>query len=536
MDTVGEWAPIDSITPWERNPRTNDHAVQAVADSIQRFGWGNPILVRRADRVVIGGHTRLKAARLLGMDKVPVRLMDLDPAQAAALALADNKLGELADWDDEGLRDVIAELEADGIDLEGLGWSDEELSSLLAEPEPAPEPAEHTSDDDQTPAEAPAITQPGDVVTIGRHTLHCLDCIELLRSLPDNSIDAIVTDPPYGIGFMGKGWDSAVPGDVWAAECLRVLKPGGHIIAFAATRTVHRLAVNLEDAGFEIRDQICWLQWQGFPKSLDVSKAIDDRLGMDRKVVGEKVTGRARGGDNWRNGAAGGQETVNVTAPASPEAQRWDGWGTALKPAQEPAVLARKPLDGTVAANVLEHGTGGLNIDGCRYAYGDVSWPGPQEKPDDTASSWSSGNPGVRYGKLDYNAGGTWTGSTDGRWPANIYHCPKPSRGEREEGTEALPEQATPGANGNAYMGVDSAGKSPLTSRNIHPTVKPVRLMRWLVRLVTPPGGTVLETFGGSGTTLVAVEREGFTCIAAELEPRYCDIIRARLTYAVEGS
>ena len=535
MDTVGEWAPIDSITAWDKNPRNNDHAVQQIADSITRFGWGNPILVRRADRMVIAGHTRLKAARLLGMDKVPVRLMDLDPAQAAALALADNKLGELADWDDAGLREVLAELEADGLDLEGLGWSDEELSSLLAEPEPAPEPAEHTSDDDQTPAEAPAITQPGDVVTIGRHTLHCLDCIELLRSLPDNSIDAIVTDPPYGIGFMGKGWDSAVPGDVWAAECLRVLKPGGHIIAFAATRTVHRLAVNLEDAGFEIRDQICWLQWQGFPKSLDVSKAIDDRLGMDREVVGEKVTGRARGGDNWRNGAAGGQETVNVTAPASPEAQRWNGWGTALKPAQEPAVLARKPLDGTVAANVLEHGTGGLNIDGCRYGDGDTAWPGP------SAEAWSPTTSGRAVNtSLGSNDGEISSPHSGGRWPANIYHCPKPSRGEREEGTESL-------AGGNAAVEYHGAGTKALSSPragagrtagalgNHHPTVKPVRLMRWLVRLVTPPGGTVLETFGGSGTTLVAVEREGFTCIAAELEPRYCDIIRARLTYAVEG-
>ena len=203
------------------------------------------------------------------------------------------------------------------------------------------------------------------------HTLHLGDCLDVLRTMPDCSVDAVVTDPPYGLAFMGKRWDYDVPSvDVWA-ECLRVLKPGGHLLAFAGTRTQHRMACRIEDAGFEIRDMIAWVYGSGFPKSLDVSKAIDKAAGAEREVVGSKLgrPGMAKDGSNQRQWAAEallGEKrllSTDITAPSTPEAQQWSGWGTALKPALEPITMARKPLAGTVAANVLEHGTGALNVE-----------------------------------------------------------------------------------------------------------------------------------------------------------------------------
>jgi site-specific DNA-methyltransferase (adenine-specific) len=544
MKAAATWEDISSLTPWDKNPRHNAEAVEQVRKSIERFGFSSPIIARQQDRVIIAGHTRHQAALKMGLDKVPVRFLDLDPAQARALALADNRLGEVAEWDDGMLSEVLAELEAESVDLDGLGWSDEELAALLEAPgdDSAPASEPDTSSDDTIPDETPAITQPGDVITIGRHTLHCTDCVGFLKTLDDNSIDAIVTDPPYGIGFMGKGWDSAVPGDVYAAECLRVLKPGGHIIAFAATRTIHRMTVNLEDAGFEIRDQISWLQWQGFPKSHNVSKGVDAKLGRsgDRAVVGRQKGAQAESTGrygSWGNDDGSGVSEFDVTAPASPEAKQWSGWGTALKPAQEPAVLARKPLEGTVAENVLKWGVGAVNIDGCRYSYGDLSWPGPQDGENPPQPMTVS--PRGLYQGLAGKTGKVFqcTPSDIGRWPANIFACPKPARSEREAGTTPAGNAAVE-HHGEGTKALNSpragAGRTAGLLGNHHPTVKPVRLMRWLVRLVTPPGATVLETFGGSGTTLIAAEREGVTCIATELEPKYCDIIRARLTHAVE--
>jgi len=534
-EPAAEWLEVGDLTPWADNPRVNDHAVGQVAKSIERFGFAAPIVARRdGDGLeVVAGHTRLKAARQLGLDRVPVRVLDLDPADARLLALADNRLGELADWSDD-LGDLMQRLDDEGLDLEGLGWSDEELAALLApeaiEAEPEPEP-----DLDGTPDEVPAVTQPGDVVELGRHVLHCGDCLEVMRAMPDNSIDSVVTDPPYGIGFMGKNWDCSVPGEDFAREALRVLKPGGHLIAFAATRTVHRLAVAVEDAGFELRDQIAWVQWQGFPKSHNVSIAIDAMHGAEREVIGrQKLTGTARRGVDGsshgaaRTNAADHKErlptTINLTAPATEDAQKWEGWGTALKPAYEPAILARKPLEGTVAANVLKWGTGAINVDGCRIAYGDPAWPGPGDRPPAVTQGATDriygGGAGLRHEPTSFDV------SDLGRWPANLYHCPKPSRGEREAGCEDLPTTG-----GGAYeFGQDGSldGRAQPMVKNAHPTVKPSRIMRWLVRMVTPPGATVLEPFAGSGTTLLAAQVEGAKCIAIESEPAYCDIIRAR--------
>lgn len=487
-ESAAKWLSVESLAPWSENPRINDHAVSEVAASIKRFGFGAPIVARKADLMVIAGHTRLKAAKLLGLESVPVRLLDLDPVDSKLLALADNKLNERSEWNDDQLAKIMRDIDPDS--LAGLGWTDEELqaileSSLLAEPEA---PNEEEPEPDFAIPEEPT-TQPGDVIKLGRHTLHCGDCIEVMKGLDDNSIDAICTDPPYGIGFMGKDWDCAVPGDAFAEQALRVLKPGGHIIAFAATRTVHRLTAALEDAGFEIRDQIAWCQWQGFPKSLDVSKAIDKHFGA---------------------------ENSESNAQTTPEAIYWNGYGTALKPAYEPAVLARKPLDGTVANNVLKHETGGLNIDGCRIAYGDTAWPGPQEG----AGGWGEKS----------SAGFAWS-ADDGapnlkpsRFPANLYHCPKPSRCEREAGCDELSKTL-------ASSPAGPGGWKEKKVQNHHPTVKPLKLMEWLARLILPPsGGFILEPFCGSGTTLAAVERisEEHKCIAIEMEPKYCDIIKAR--------
>jgi site-specific DNA-methyltransferase (adenine-specific) len=251
-----------------------------------------------------------------------------------------------------------------------------------------------------------------------RYELHHGDCLDVLKTLSDCSVDAIVTDPPYGLSFMGKRWDYDVPSvDIWV-ECLRVLKPGGHLLAFAGTRTQHRMAVRIEDAGFEIRDVIAWVYGSGFPKSLDVSKAIDKAAGAEREVVG-----RAIRPDGTTRETVGGRESTPfvasavdgdafITAPATEAAKQWAGWGTALKPALEPITLARKPLIGTVAANVLEHGTGGLNIDGCRVEGGKRS-PGyadPGSVGPSAERSIYNSHDGIRRN----------CDETQGRFPANL--------------------------------------------------------------------------------------------------------------------
>jgi len=365
--------------------------------------------------------------------------------------------------------------------------------------------------------------------------LYTGDCIATMREkIPDNSIHAIVCDPPYGIGFMGRNWDVSVPGEEWARECLRVLLPGGHLVAFAATRTVHRLGVAVEDAGFEMRDMVAHQNYQGFPKSLDVSKAIDAMHGAERKVVGRGESWNRpviKAGDSARMNTSPG--SYDLTEPATEDAKKWNGFGTALKPAFEPALLARKPLIGTVAANVLKHGTGALNIDGCRYAYGDPAWPGPQEGD----GGWGGGGSKMHEGGLS-KAGGDARPAL-GRWPANIYVCPKPSRAERERGCERLPggnsaidhHGAGTKALNNPHAG---AGRTADRVKNYHPTVKPIGVMQWLCRLVGgQKGSVILDPFMGSGTTGIAAISEGFQFIGIEQSAEYMDICEARIIDAV---
>jgi len=406
------------------------------------------------------------------------------------------------------------------------------------------------------------------------------NCLETLKTLTDNSVDSIVTDPPYELGFMGKTWDAsgiAYNQDLWA-ECLRVLKPGGHLLAFSGSRTYHRMTVAIEDAGFEIRDQIMWLYGSGFPKSLDVSKAIDKAAGLlEHEASAFTVAGRT--GKNLPNPVTKGYEPPK---PQSPEAQQWQGWGTALKPAHEPICVARKPLTGTVASNVLEWGTGALNIDGSRVGTTVETWLASRSyggDPSETAFTKTSGEV-VRAQQ---------TGpAPEGRWPANVIHdgseevlagfprqagasgkasgptlteeststsrglfggvedtpfygdsgsaarffyCAKASKSERNAGLEGMPKLPGPDTLDSGRR-EKSGNRSSSARQNFHPTVKPLALMRYLIKLVTPPNGTVLDPFLGSGSTAVACVLEGFDWVGCEMTEDYWPIIEARVEWA----
>ena len=339
---------------------------------------------------------------------------------------------------------------------------------------------------------------------------------------------------------MSKRWDNDVPRDDWSAECFRILKPGGHLIAFSATRTFHRLGTVIENAGFEVRDTINWLYFSGLPKSTNVSLLIDKAAGHDNRGRAIPTASTHQASDIDRVNKL----TSNPVGPYEPktdDAKRFDGYGTALKPSFEPAILARKPLsEKNIAANVLKWGTGGLNIDACRFGYGDPCWVGPQDDP--KGRSVGGYTDSAIYGTAKELLRNTQS-HKKGRWPANIYQCQKVSRSEREEGCEELPSKTPPAVehHGKGSIGLNSpragAGRTASEVKNIHPTVKPIKLMRWLARLVMPPGedAVLLDTFAGSGSTLVAAEKEGFNSIGVEMNPEYVDIIRARLSHACKG-
>ncbi len=405
----------------------------------------------------------------------------------------------------------------------------------------------------------------------GDVTVYHGDCLDVLRGLPDASVDAVVTDPPYELLFMSRAWDGsgiAYNVDMWR-QCLRVLRPGGHLLAFGGTRTYHRMACAIEDAGFEIRDSIHWTYGSGFPKSLDVSKAIDKAAGATREVVAEVFRGNRAGTSAGIMGESV-PRTDTITAPATDAARQWDGWGTALKPSHEPIVVARKPLVGTVAGNVLAHGTGAINVDGCRVGTTVETWPKSRSYPFGGDATYGSTNAPTEA-----------TGDAPaGRWPANtiLTHAPDcdPDGGceagcpcaemdaqsgvsrdgvaVRRNGSDATPNPSSwdkpripqpdmgYGGEGGAsrffpafyYTAKASSAERPRGDGVAHPTVKPLDLMRWLVRLVTPPGGVVLEPFAGSGTTAEACVVEGFRCIAIEREADYLPLIEARLSKPIE--
>ena len=395
------------------------------------------------------------------------------------------------------------------------------------------------------------------------------DCIVQMQKMIDEGIqvDSVVTDPPYELGFMGKSWDStgiAFQKETWELT-FQLLKPGGHLLAFAGSRTYHRIAVAIEDAGFEIRDQIMWLYGSGFPKSLNVSKAIDSKkltgksnsvslsaseknrpvVGKVKRVVssdrvasdGEGEHGVPANMERFHNYE---QKDIPVTGPSTEEAKQWEGWGTALKPAHEPVVMARKPVEGTVAENVLKHGTGGINIDECRIGTEKV---GARKSNSDGITRRN-----LKFGMKEFEGN-----ETEGRFPANVMHDGS------EEVLEGFPytksgkmKQHIKGGQYNVYgkmypRDVETIGDEGSAARffycpkvsksernrgldkNNHPTVKPIELMKYLCRLITPKGGTVLDPFMGSGSTGMAAKDEGFDFIGIEKEKEYFEIAEQRI-------
>ena len=430
------------------------------------------------------------------------------------------------------------------------------------------------------------------------------DCIEEMQKLIDDGVqvDSVVTDPPYHLtsivkrfgkedsapaqfgtdgayaraskGFMGKEWDGgdiAFRPETWELA-LKLLKPGGHLLAFSASRNYHRMAVAIEDAGFEIRDQMMWLYGSGFPKSLNIGKAIDKKQGNEREVVGTRISafGDADSSETSDGRNLWGKEStkeVNLTKGNS----EYEGWGTALKPAHEPIVMARKPLsEKSIVDNVLKHGTGAINIDGCRIEGNDAKYPdtNPDFRDQGKKSKEAIGIDKLSFGQVSgaerkkvvrksRSADGVWTDGNSGmkaegtqyadadprgRFPANVMHdglqtewarffyCPKTSKSERHSNLDD--HETSVGANGNKWTDQDyrKGDTKPTTERkNTHPTVKPVDLMRYLCRMVTPKGGTVLDPFMGSGSTGMAAKDEGFDFIGIEKEKEYFEICESRI-------
>jgi len=413
------------------------------------------------------------------------------------------------------------------------------------------------------------------------------DCLDILPTLDAESVDSIVTDPPYGLSFMGKDWDHGVPGVPFWEAALRVAKPGAFMLAFGGTRTFHRLAVAIEDAGWEIRDTVMWVYGSGFPKSHNVGLRIDKLHGAPDR--GHRIATANRyhpDGTLEPNG-----ELLPAYEAKTEQGKKWQGWGTALKPAWEPIIVARKPIVGTVAANVLKYGTGAINIDGCRV---DTFQPGELDRlkarADTPRQDFTGGrlHSGAEYTPKIIESGM----SNKGRWPANLIHdgsqevlelfpmtksvqsqrgkveifkkenswigestvrghndsgsaarffyCAKASKQDRDEGCESMPAVKSGMSNGaqlhgEGYdKGQDIGLNRVIQRRNHHPTVKPTALMRYLVKLVSRPGHTILDPFSGSGSTGKAAILEARQFLGIELQPEYVQIATARLSHAVK--
>lgn len=437
---------------------------------------------------------------------------------------------------------------------------------------------------------------------IENYSLYLGDNIQWLKTLPNDSVDSVLTDPPYGLtsivkrfgkanskdaqygtdgvfkrsskGFMGKEWDSDVPSVEFWREVYRILKPGGHILSFGGTRTYHRMATAIEDAGFEIRDQLQWIYASGFPKSHNIGKAIDSQIITGKsnpKSINEcelnKTDGKIIKTSQPNNGILGQKKNIIKKIGATLEsesAQKWQEWGTGLKPANEPICLARKPIsERTIALNVLEHGTGGINIDGCRIETDDFI--GRKGNPNDLGVSVLAQYDGRKT--LPKRKAINSEENRLGRFPANImfdeeagkilgeqsrfFYCPKVSKKERDMGLEdfdAKAQRTTIGGTRDFNARCANCGKkfigspnsicscdNPITDnqifkkKNNHPTVKPINLMSYLVRLITPPGGTVIDPFMGSGSCGIATLLEGFNFLGMEQDPEYFEIATARI-------
>ena len=411
--------------------------------------------------------------------------------------------------------------------------------------------------------------------------LHNGDCLNILNMMIEDEVfvDSIVTDPPYELGFMGRSWDStgiAFQKKTWEL-CFKVLKPGGHLLAFSGSRTYHRIAVAIEDAGFEIRDQVMWLYGSGFPKSMNVGKALDKKLGNERESFGTKLkkAGDMRGGNYVKGG-----DYKSIEIEITKGNTEWEGWGTALKPAHEPLVLARKPLsEKSVVDNVLKHRTGGINIDECRVEGNDAKYPdtNPDFRDQGRQSKENIGIDKLSFGQTENvkrkkvvrksrDENGVWTNDNSGmkaegseyadadprgRFPSNVMHdgsgsikelfedkskyfyCAKTSKAERNQGLDNFikKNKVFNGQSPNASKDMKGVEQKFTTkpSANIHPTVKPIKLMKYLCRLITPKGGTILDPFMGSGSTGMAAKEENFEFVGIEKEEEYFNIATARI-------
>ena len=452
--------------------------------------------------------------------------------------------------------------------------------------------------------------------------LHNGDCLNVLKMMAEDEVfvDSIVTDPPYELGFMGRSWDStgiAFQKETWEL-CFKVLKPGGHLLAFSGSRTYHRMAVAIEDAGFEIRDQVMWLYGSGFPKSMNIGKSLDKKLGNEREVVGTLKSKQDIRSGNYVGTATDTNEYSRIDIPITEGNSEWEGWGTALKPAHEPLVLARKPLsEKSVVDNVLKHRTGGINIDECRVEGNDAKYPdsNPDFRDQGRQSKENMGIDKLSFGQTENvkrkkvvrksrDENGVWTDDNSGmksegseyadadprgRFPSNVMHdgsdavkdifphtksgkmkqhieggqynvygkmyprdvetigdegsaarffyCAKTSRAERNQGLDNLPTKkasSMPGRRNaddmkDSKIDNDVTGRFVTQKKNIHPTVKPIKLMKYLCRLITPKGGTVLDPFMGSGSTGMAAKEEKFDFVGIEKEEQYFNIATARI-------
>jgi site-specific DNA-methyltransferase (adenine-specific) len=394
------------------------------------------------------------------------------------------------------------------------------------------------------------------------------DNMESLKKIPDNSIDSVVTDPPYGLSFMNKKWDYDVPSvDFWK-EVYRVLKPGGHILSFGGTRTYHRMVVNIEDAGFEIRDQIMWLYGSGFPKSHNIGKAVDKIEGNERE--GGEIKTRSIDGNSY--GSTDTRWDVEPSKGNSP----YEGWGTALKPANEPICVARKPLsENTIAENVLKWGTGGINIDGCRIGivgiddrsagrrtcniFDEIKVSGGIDSPeyipdengrfpanlilDEIAGELLDEQSGERKVGKGSRSGGFQKNYIDGEvinrvfnegyndkgGASRFFYCAKVSKSERNMGLDGFEDKIIEGRDTGQDERNVAYKKRPTPTKNSHPTLKPVNLMAYLCRLVTPTNGICMDPFMGSGSTGIAAQLEGFRFVGMEMDSEYFEIAEARI-------
>lgn|GEM_PF-605849 len=586
---------IKKLKLYENNARTHSpEQVAQIVTSMRQYGFTNPVLVGAADNV-IAGHGRIEGAKICGMTKVPfIRLGHLTPEQTRAYVLADNQIALNAGWDEDLLAKELQDLSAGDYDLSFMGFDDDFLEEMLGndlgsqldnksvldkddEPEEIKEP--EVSEEEIKAEEIPEVEENkhdvkvGEAWDLGASKLVNGDCLESLKALESDSLDSLVTDPPAGISFMGKDWDDDKGGSKqwisWMtevmAECLRVLKPGAHGLVWAIPRTSHWTATALEDAGFEIRDVVTHLFGSGFPKSHNISKAIDKEAGVEREKGFRPIA--YPDSDCWGTPNSSGEDIktndkiysdrksmkskpgmIETDYAATPEAKKYEGYGTALKPASEHWILVRKPLsEDTIVKNVLKHGTGGINIDGCRVDAGDQD---SLEKNWDRVQSAKRGVSATGLKPVDLS-----DRKKQGRFPANLVLS-----GDAPELLDEQSGELTSGASKSSYIqkasenksmsgnnyerkmkdrDADSGGasrffycakpaKSDKGEINNHPTVKSTKLMRYFITLVTPENGKVLDPFLGSGTTLIACQQLEKDCVGFEKDPHYCSVIIER--------